>query len=153
MSMTEYQNADYRSIYVGQPFDLPRVGECRLVIFVEDMGEYDASQDGTFWTALFLVAPAFAGNDRIQESLEFIGWRGERRPPRPIDKAIALAEAGYRLVLWERETDNPDADLDAAKWQATRYYHLTNELLPFLPAVTFGETGYRHLAGKSAVVA
>ena len=155
IDLKTYQDADYRSIYTSRPFDVPTLGECRLVIFVEDMAEYgDVPPAGQWWTALFLIAPDFAGDATIQDSLDFIGWAGERRSPNKEDMAVALAEAGYRLVLWERETSDWEADLAAAKQEAYKLQRNSNpaQLCRLLPAVTFGETGYEHLGGKKKTV-
>jgi len=144
--MHEYQNADYRSIYNSDPFDVPTVGRCWLVIFIEDVQECDDVPDSDrWWTVLFLVSPTMAGPEKVQGALDFIGWQGERRPPTETDEAVALAEAGNRLVLWERQTGDWEPDLEEAQREAERFLADPGRLRPFLRAVTFERTGYDHL--------
>ena len=44
--MSEYQNADYRSIYTSEPIDVPAVGDCWLMVFVEPTNENDSRPAG-----------------------------------------------------------------------------------------------------------
>lgn len=116
--MIEYQNADYRSIYI-QPIDVPGVGKLWFVVFVEPTNEYDPERpEGETWTALFLVSPALAGVAVVRDCLEAtVGYQGE---PTPEKSAVGLAEFGKRITLWEQTSQNGDADLQAAQAEATR---------------------------------
>ena len=119
--MIEYQNADYRSIYASKPFDLAGVGECRLIIFIEDVQEADSNVPDAekFWTALFLVSPGLAGPAVVKDCLEAtVGYKGE---PTPTEAAVGLAEFGKRVVLWDRQTGDWGPDLKEAKRQAKWY--------------------------------
>ena len=116
--MREYQNADYRSIYTD-PVDVPGVGPCWLVLFVEPTNENDSSRpEDETWTALFLVAPALVGAAVVKDCLEAtVGYKGE---PTPEEAAVGLAEFGKRIILWENVSQDGDADLESAQAEAAR---------------------------------
>jgi len=116
--MREYQNADYRSIYTS-PVDVPGVGECWLMVFVEPTNENDSDRpEGETWTALFLVSAVLETADTIKDCLEATeGYKGE---PTPEEAAVGLAEFGKRIILWENVSLDGDADLQAAQLEAAR---------------------------------
>ncbi len=118
--MRKYQDADYRTIHVSEPFDVAPLGKCWLVLFCEDGREQgsDVPDNIRWWSALFLVCPAWAGADKVRDSLDFIGFP---RPPQPVDEAVALAEAGHRYILYERQSDDWEADEAAALEEARRW--------------------------------
>jgi len=141
--MIEYQNADYRSIWVSQPFRVPKLGQAFLVIIVEDMQECDEQipDKEKFWTALCLVAPLSVAAGRAQTALDFVGWRGERGEPTAIDKAVALAEAGDRIVLWEAQTGDWKPDLAGAKAEAAEHLaHPVSLVSPFYEFISRQQT-------------
>lgn len=143
--MIEYQNADYRSIYAGMAFDLSGVGECRLIIFIEDVQEADGNAPDAerFWTALFLVSPGLAGPAVVKECLEAtVGCKGE---PTPTEAAVGLAEFGKRVVLWNRQTGDWEPDLEEAKRQAKWYLENPElRLRPYIGQLRPHKCGERH---------
>ena len=143
--MREYQNADYRSIYTSDPIDVPTVGECWLIIFIEEIECEDAKvapNRDEWWTALFLVSPIVAGPEQIQDGLDLIGFSGQ---PDPTDQAVALAEAGNRIILWDRQSDDWEPDLEETQREAEKFMAEPTLLLPFLNRIVFGKKGYDSL--------
>lgn len=142
--MREYQNADYRSIYTSEPFSVPTVGQCWLIIFIEDLQEANSEvpDELKWWTALFLVCPSLAGDKKIQAGLDLIGFKGK---PTFENNAVALAEAGNRAILWESQSDDWEPDLNNAQCKAEWFMEDAKRLLPLLRAKTFGQTGYEQM--------
>jgi len=116
--MREYQNADYRSIYT-EPIAVPGIGDCWLMVFTEPTNENDSSRpEDETWTALFLVSSCLETADTIKDCLEAtVGYKGE---PTPEEAAVGLAEFGKRITLWEKVSEEGEADLEVAQREAAR---------------------------------
>jgi hypothetical protein len=111
--MKHYQNCDYRSIYT-EPVNVPGIGDCWLMIFVEPTNENDSSRpEDETWTAVFLVSSCLETADTIKDCLEAtVGYKGE---PTPEEAAVGLAEFGKRKLIWESVSLRGDFDLEVAQ--------------------------------------
>lgn len=143
LEQTNYQNCDYRSIWVLGTIEVPTIGKAYLLIFVEDMRECTQVPDeDRFWTALFLVAPMYSGPQAIQSGLDLIGW-DKSRTPTDTDEAVALAEDGTRIVLWETQVE--EGKEQEAYNEAQKFFANPELVLPKLKGTKFGKTGYQWL--------